>query len=86
MFDQMLEDRSINSHIQAAFDAVERYGQTPEAFSELVKTMSGFERKGGKSCKDPYNSAQKMLSSDGRKTGKFEKLLLMRCAKVDERQ
>ena len=86
MFDQMLEDRSINSHIQAAFDAVEHYGQTLEAFSELVKTMPGFERKGGKSCKDPYNSAQKMLSSDGQKTGKFEKLLLMRCAKVDERQ
>ena len=38
MFDHILEDRSVNSHIQAAFDAVEGYGQTPEAFSELVKT------------------------------------------------
>jgi hypothetical protein len=36
MFDHILEDRSINSHIQAAFDAVERYGQTSEALLYYV--------------------------------------------------
>ena len=85
-FHHTLEDRVINSNFSAAADALNVHGHTPQAFQQLHRTLSGFERRGEKCISDPRKAAHNFLTSEGRPSGRFEKMLLMRHIKVDELQ
>jgi hypothetical protein len=85
-FHHTLEDRAINSNFSAAADALYLHGHTPQAFQQLLKTLSGFERRGEKCISDPRRAAANFLTSEGRPSDHFEKMLLMRHIKIDELQ